>query len=115
MKGVKIIRTSNWDEMTTFYRDKLGMRERDHNKKDSLHEFADFQTEIHLERVGSEAEHELLGSLELYSSDPEGLASHLSKRGVAASKRVVGGQTELMCADPDGHVLTIVSESRRSP
>jgi catechol 2,3-dioxygenase-like lactoylglutathione lyase family enzyme len=75
MQGAKIIRTSNWDAMTQFYRDSLGMRERDHESKDSLHEFADFGTEVHLERVSAASEHELCGSLELYSSDPERFAT----------------------------------------
>ncbi len=108
MKGVKIIRTNNWDNMTTFYRDKLGMGERDHDSKDSLHEFVDFGTEIQLERVGTKAENELLGSLELYSCDPEGLVMRLSHQGIAVGKRLVSGQTELMFTDPDGHIITVV-------
>jgi catechol 2,3-dioxygenase-like lactoylglutathione lyase family enzyme len=110
MKGVKIIRTSNWDAMTSFYRDKLGMHERDHNSKHSLHEFVDFGTEIHLERVATQSDHDLLGRLELYySTDPDKLAQHLSCRGLSATKRTVGGRIELVLSDPDGHIVTIIS------
>jgi catechol 2,3-dioxygenase-like lactoylglutathione lyase family enzyme len=114
MKGVKIIRTSNWDAMVSFYRDRLGMREREHDSKDFLHEFADFDTEIHLERVDSKEQHELLGLLELYSMHPEHLASHLSSNGLTVAKRSVGGQTELMLSDPDGYVITIVRQTRKT-
>jgi hypothetical protein len=85
------------------------MHERDNDSKASLREFAHFGTEIHLERVNSPSEHELCGSLELYSSDPEGLAAFLSKKkGLTAQHRVVGGDTELMVFDPDGHIVIIV-------
>ena len=74
MKGLKIIRTSNWDAMTHFFGDRLGMRERDHDRKDSLREFADFGTEVHLERVSSSTEHELCGGLGNVPLREEGLA-----------------------------------------
>jgi catechol 2,3-dioxygenase-like lactoylglutathione lyase family enzyme len=114
MKGLKLIRTSNWEAMVAFYRDRLGMREHDHDSKDSLHEFADFGTEIHLERVASSAEHELLGALQLYSVDPAGLASHLRRGGLAVDTRTVGGRTELMLTDPDGHVIAIVAATSKA-
>jgi catechol 2,3-dioxygenase-like lactoylglutathione lyase family enzyme len=111
MKGVKIIRTSNWDAMTQFYRDHLGMNERDHDSKDSLHEFADFGAELHLERVGSPAEHEVSGSLEFYSSDPESYATFLSqKKGLHPQRRFVGSEVELYLFDPDGHMITFVQK-----
>jgi catechol 2,3-dioxygenase-like lactoylglutathione lyase family enzyme len=114
MKGVKVIRTSDWDTMVTFYCKQLGMRERDHAHKDSLRELVDFGTEIHLERVSTPAEHEVLGSLELYSINPDGLASHLRQRGMTVDTRTVGGQTELLLSDPDGHILSIVAESHKA-
>ena len=111
MKGVKIIRTSNWDSMTQFYRDRLRMNERDHNNKDFYHEFADFGTEIHLERVNSQSEHELRGALELYTRDPENLADFLLRvRQLPTERRVVGGKPEIMLRDPDGHIITIVQK-----
>jgi hypothetical protein len=81
MKGLKIIRTSNWDAMTQFYAKLFGTSERQHDDKTSLGIFADFDTEIHLERARDRGDHEVVGSLELYSIDPDGLAAHLSKKG----------------------------------
>jgi catechol 2,3-dioxygenase-like lactoylglutathione lyase family enzyme len=108
MKGVKIIRTSNWDAMTHFYAKLFGVGGRQQDDNDSVRLFADFGTEIHLERVRTPAEHEVVGSLELYSIDPDGLASYLSKKSFSPEKRSVGGHTELLLSDPDGHVITIV-------
>ncbi len=101
--------------MTQFFRDRLGMREREQESKDSLHEFADFGTEIHLERVNSPDEHELVGSLELYSSDPEGLATFLGeKRGLDVRRRFVDGKEEPYLFDPDGHMITFVKKSNQT-
>jgi hypothetical protein len=108
MKGVKIIRTSNWDAMTQFYANLFGVSGRQHDDNDSVRLFVDFGTEIHLERVRAPAESEVVGSLELYSIDPDGLASYLSKKNFSPEKRSVGGHTELLLSDPDGHVITIV-------
>jgi hypothetical protein len=108
MKGLKIIRTSNWDAMTQFYAKLFGASERQHDDKDSLRMFADFGTEVHLERVRDRADHGVVGSLELSSVDPDGLASHLSKKGFSVTKRSVGGRAELVLSDADEHIITIV-------
>ena len=108
MKGAKIIRTSNWDAMTQFYAKLFGSSEREHDDKASLRIFADFGTEVQLEHVQNRVGHEVVGSLELYSIDPEGLAAHLTKKGFSITERTVGGHKELMLPDPDENILTIV-------
>ncbi|MDG2322288.1 MAG: hypothetical protein P8M08_02100 [Akkermansiaceae bacterium] len=75
MKGLKTIRTSNWDAMVQFYGSTLGMKERDGLDPADAREFVGYDTEIFLERVESLEQHELLGMLELYSVDPSGLHS----------------------------------------
>lgn len=114
MKGAKIIRTSNWDSMTQFYTKLFESGERQHNDKVSLRVFADFGIEVHLERVADPREHEVVGSLELYSIDPAGLAAHLEKKGFSVTPRSVSRRTELMLSDADGNIITIVLRGEKT-
>ena len=68
MKGLKTIRTSNWDAMVQFYGSTLGMKERDGLDPADAREFVGYDTEIFLERVESLEQHVIgtpfLGQLE---------------------------------------------------
>ncbi|MCC5790972.1 MAG: hypothetical protein JJT75_15180 [Opitutales bacterium] len=110
MKGVKTIRTSNWDKMTSFYSEILQLKERDHEEKERYREYSDFGTEIHLERVRSTNEHEVLGSLELYSINIEGLVNFWNEKKIEKEVRKVSGRTEILVRDPDDNLLIFVQK-----
>jgi len=108
MQGVKTIRTSNWDQMARFYGETLAMKELEGADRDMCRQYHDYGTEVWIERVNAESEHELLGSLELYSEDSQGLARFMKEqRDLDFETRIVSEMTELLFHDPDGHVVVI--------
>ena len=108
MKGVKIIRTSNWDAMLKFYCTLCAGHEQEengHTDSSRVFRYRD-GTELHLERVESKDEHEVTAELRLPSSDPDGFASFLAARGLTVEKRS-GTHPEFVLTDPDGHPVTV--------
>ena len=98
--------------MTSFYAEKLALKEQDHSQKDNFRKFVDFGIELHLEKVESEDAHEEHGDLALFSKKPAELAKTLLQRNVELRSLILGEFTGLIIKDPDENVLTITEDPK---
>lgn len=99
--------------MVDFYQGALAMKQATGEDTDRFRQFIDYGTEIHLERVPNEEDHEVLGALQLYSINPDELGKRLESRGIRIERRTIKNSVELLFSDPDGNRLTIVSKEKR--
>jgi hypothetical protein len=104
------IRTTNFNEMRDFCRDRLRLNHLNPVRDDFIW-FKDFQPEVHIQRVTSADDTGVDGFLRLLTSNVLGVSEMFRERDVPVQVRERGTATESFITDPDGNIILLVAVS----